>query len=117
MVVTRISLLKAPLTATVFGVLLTTSSVPTKSGGSPPIVQAVAVDGDDYGHQGDDIQYAEEGTENVRRRVRVLASDDCPAIDGMTLLCSDNSGLGNCYQKKYECTVSGEGQCGCSKVK
>ena len=49
--------------------------------------------------------------EVVPERVRGLK---CPSLPNETLLCSDRSGLDNCHNKDYTCTVMANGQCNCS---
>jgi hypothetical protein len=40
----------------------------------------------------------------------------CPIVTGESLLCSDLSSLGNCYNGAYSCTVDEEGLCHCTTV-
>jgi hypothetical protein len=45
-----------------------------------------------------------------------VAQEKCPVITGESLVCSDLSSLGNCYDGAYSCTVDEEGLCHCSTV-
>lgn len=45
-----------------------------------------------------------------------VGAGKCPMVTGETLLCSDLSSLGNCYDKGYSCTVNENGLCHCDKV-
>jgi hypothetical protein len=37
----------------------------------------------------------------------------CPVAEGEEAVCSDLSGLGNCYNGGYVCTIDTEGLCHC----
>lgn len=45
-----------------------------------------------------------------------VKSGRCPIITGESLLCSDLSSLGNCYNGAYSCTVDTNGFCDCITV-
>jgi hypothetical protein len=40
----------------------------------------------------------------------------CPIVTGESLVCSDLSSLGNCYNGAYSCTVDSAGLCHCETV-
>lgn len=40
----------------------------------------------------------------------------CPVVTGESLLCSDLTSLGNCYNGAYSCTVDSAGLCHCMTV-
>lgn len=40
----------------------------------------------------------------------------CPAVTGESLVCSDLSSLGNCYDGSYACEIDTEGLCHCHTV-
>ena len=45
-----------------------------------------------------------------------VKSGKCPIITGESLVCSDLSSLGNCYDKAYSCSVNSNGLCHCDSV-
>ena len=40
----------------------------------------------------------------------------CPIVTGESLLCSDLSSLGNCYDGSYSCVIDSSGLCSCKDV-
>lgn len=51
-------------------------------------------------------EVVKEGVQNGR----------CPMVTGESLVCSDLSSLGNCYDKSYACTIDEGGLCHCNTV-
>lgn len=45
-----------------------------------------------------------------------VKSGRCPVVTGESLVCSDLSSLGNCYNGGYSCTVDSNGLCHCETV-
>ena len=45
-----------------------------------------------------------------------LHNGRCPIAEGEEAVCSDLSGLGNCYDGGYICTIDTEGLCHCDSV-
>lgn len=45
-----------------------------------------------------------------------VAQGKCPVVTGESLVCSDLSSLGNCYDKSYACTIDSTGLCHCNTV-
>lgn len=42
-----------------------------------------------------------------------VSNGRCPVAEGEAAVCSDLSGLGNCYNGGYVCTIDSEGLCHC----
>ena len=45
-----------------------------------------------------------------------VSNGRCPVAEGEEAVCSDLSGLGNCYDGSYLCTIDSEGLCHCDSV-
>jgi hypothetical protein len=46
----------------------------------------------------------------------IVNQGKCPVITGESLVCSDLSSLGNCYDGAYSCTVDSSGLCHCESI-
>ena len=44
----------------------------------------------------------------------IVSNGKCPVVTGESLLCSDLSSLGNCYDGAYSCVIDDNGLCGCN---
>ena len=45
--------------------------------------------------------------------IESVSNGHCPVAEGEEAVCSDLSGLGNCYDSGYVCTIDAEGLCHC----
>lgn len=58
-----------------------------------------------------------ESSHNATESAKLgVASGTCPIVTGESLVCSDLSSLGNCYDGAYSCTIDSNGLCHCSTV-
>jgi hypothetical protein len=46
----------------------------------------------------------------------IVGDGRCPVVTGESLVCSDLSSLGNCYDKAYACQIDATGLCHCNTV-
>ena len=56
---------------------------------------------------------AHNETELAKEAVK---SGRCPVVTGESLVCSDLSSLGNCYDGSYSCSIDENGLCHCQTV-
>ena len=61
--------------------------------------------------------FGSEATHNATEMAKAdIKSGKCPVVTGESLVCSDLSSLGNCYDYAYSCAIDAGGLCHCSTV-
>ena len=61
--------------------------------------------------------YTKNGlNDNLAVSNSTVAQGKCPVVTGESLVCSDLSSLGNCYDKAYSCLIDESGLCHCQTV-